>query len=494
MPPEMEELLTPSGSKGRVGTDELNLCEFPFALLNTKGSRNPPLALEFRDGNKEWTVTGDAKYGLPNYTDVQAYVVLMEYTREQGFPEAVEFSRYDACKRLGWSLCGESYDRFTLALDRLVGVTIRMKNSFYDLSQRKHVNKEAFHILERYKLTDIYEAGARQPSLFPSWIRWSPDLYRSLQLRHISWTLDVGLFLELRSAVSQALYRYLDAKRYDGKPTYRIGVRKLAFEHLGLSRNYVPSHIKRRLDPAHEELIRTGFLAGAEYAPMKTGEEMVVYQFAQPLPRSGLPKAALPVPSSSETFSQTLPALPAPLPSAAPTQSAFPFPEEPAPDEELVASLREAKLSQRDAQRLARERPEECRRQLEYLPYRDQQTPGGGLLFKAIVEGWAAPAKWETARKREKAATRTREQQQGRDTQVAQVQASRREFQAWWEGLSEEEREQIYAQARPLFRQENRTLAERLARNPKSPFAREALLDLIFQRLYPGRERPEQDQ
>src|SRR5262249_49771100 len=46
-----------------------------------------------------------------------------------------------------------------------------------------------------------------------------------------------------------------------------------------LCRDYYPSQIKRKLAPAHEELIQAKFLTSAEYARMQDGEEMVVYHF-----------------------------------------------------------------------------------------------------------------------------------------------------------------------------------------------------------------------
>src|SRR2546421_8483891 len=111
-----------------------------------------------------------------------------------------------------------------------------------------------------------------------SWFRGSEAIGRNLQAGYIK-TLNVPLFLSLKSSISQTLYRYLDAKVRDGKTVFRQGLRDLAHQHLGLSRDYYPSQIKRKLAPAHEELIQAKFLTNAEYARMQDGEEMVVYHF-----------------------------------------------------------------------------------------------------------------------------------------------------------------------------------------------------------------------
>lgn len=46
---------------------------------------------------------------------------------------------------------------------------------------------------------------------------------------------------------------------------------------------------------------------------------------------------------------------------------------------------------------LASNDPEECRRQLDYLPYREGRTNKGGTLVKAVREKWAAPDGWAAA-------------------------------------------------------------------------------------------------
>lgn len=429
----------------RLGKDELNLSEFPFAMLHSRPPRNAPLTLEFRDGDREWTVEGSARYGLPMAPDIEAYVVLMEMTREQGFPVQVEFCRRDLIKRLGWDPNGRSYERLTLSLDRLVGVTIRTRNAFYDASQRRWASKEAFHILERYKIMDGTPAGQAQPSLFPSWIRWSPELYANMQAGYIK-SLDVGLFLSLRSAISQALYRYLDKKRGgDNKPCFRISVRTLVFEHLGMSRSYYPSEAKHKLKPAHAELMEVGFLSGVEYAPMKNGEEMVVYHFAG---RSGPGRER--------------PALAATAVSP------------------LAQRLIDCGVSRQAALDLSAQDPDGCSQQLQYLPYRDARDPGA-VLTKAIREGWSAPVSYleqqTRARKAEEAARKRSEA----ELRAAEVVTQESGFDRHWETLPPARRRELEDAAAAALRRDNRVMAEFCARHPDSPIVRETLRPYLKQ-------------
>lgn len=432
----------------RSGRDELNLTEFPFALLANRPSKDAPAYLAFQDGQKQWIVEGSPAYGLPNAADVQVYVVLMELTRAQAFPNVVEFSRADVVRRLGWVHSGASYERLNLALDRLVSVTIRTRNAFYDASQRKWTTKEAFHILDSYKIADVTRPREHTPCLTPSWIRWSTELYANMQAGYIK-ALDVDLFLSLESVIAQALYRYLDAKRYDGKAFYRIGLKKLAFEHLGLSRNYYPSDIKRKLATAHQELTERGFILGAEYAPMKNGEEMVIYRFA---PRGGKEERL------KEPVAAALPAVV----------------EEGERSSPLAQRLTEAGVSRAAAAELAATLMDECELQLQYLPYRDARDPGA-VLVRSIREGWSAPPAWARAEEQRRAAEASRKKRAEVEQRVEQKAGEEQEFDAWWNGLAAEHRDVIRAEAMRTLRQENRVLAEFAAKHPESPMFQASL-------------------
>lgn len=458
---DIEGQEAPEGQEARprIGRDELNLTEFPFALLTHRAPKGAPAVLEFRDGSKEWTVEGSSKYGLPTAGDVAVYVALMELSREQDFPERVTFSRLQIIERLGWDPHGESYDRLNTALRRLVNVTITARNAFYDAQARQWEREKAFHVLEAYEITDSRRSKPSEASLFPSWVRWSPEIYANLQAGHIK-RLDVDLFLSLRSAIAQALYRYLDAKKYDGKPQYRIGLKKLAFEHLGLSRAYYPSDIKRKLRPAHEELITAGFLAATEYAVMRSqpGEEMVVYRFPSQTPN---PPALVP-------GSESIPEAAAPL--------------------TLAERLQAAGISRKAAAEFTVTCPEEAERQLEYLPHRQARNPGA-VLAKAIREGWAAPVEWTRAEEKRQAA----QARSARASKAAAasshpsakngppaVQEDRHEaFSAWLAALPAPERQALETAAREQLRTENPILASLGEKHPDSPVVQSTLRDVM---------------
>jgi len=340
----------------RLAYDELNLVEFPFALLSDR--QRPGVASiiftdEIRGAEGEpvrrvWTVTGAEEFGLPTATDELVYLILTELTREQGLQEPkVHFSRYDVLRRLGWPDKGSSYRRLRCALDRLLGVTITATRAFYDRRTRSYVDV-GFHILDDYALfNEPRGRKARDGQAPSSFIRWNRVIFTSFLAGYVK-RLDLGTYLSLRSAVSRRLYRYLDKKGYDGKSQFRIGLTKLALEKLGMSRAYYPSHIRAELARAHEELLGIGFLRAVRYETSAvTGDEMVVYRFGRRR-------------------------------------------EAPVPHEDVVRRLTDLGMAEPVAVQLVLTDVEAVQEQLDYLPFREARNPAA-LLVRAIQEGWPAP-------------------------------------------------------------------------------------------------------
>ena len=121
--------LAPSFSR-----DEMNLAEFPLAVLSTRS--NPKIkTLEFSDTQRlksgelierKWIITGADKFGLPTSTDDDVVLGLIKLSMDQGFRDRkIYFTRYELLKALRWSTEGRSYQRLIKSLDRLSGARIR---------------------------------------------------------------------------------------------------------------------------------------------------------------------------------------------------------------------------------------------------------------------------------------------------------------------------------------------------------------------------------
>ncbi len=456
--PEEDELPTetPLGPV-RLGSDELNLAEFPFALLSDRAPAGVT-TLEFTDTirgpegepvTRVWTVTGAEEFGLPLAGDEEIYVALMEVTREQGFQSrTIHITRYDLIHRLGWPEKGGSYRRLHAGLDRLLGVTITAQRAFYDRRKQRFVDV-GFHIIDDYLL--YHEQPGRKTQagrvyVPHSYVSWNQVIFESMLSGNLK-QLDVGFYFSLHSALSRRLFRYLDKKRLDGKPAFRIRLRKLGFEKLGMSRSYYPSHIKQELARAHEELQRNGFLAGAEYVrPGKEAEEQVIYRFPADRRR----------------------------PRLSPSSAA------------LMSSLVDVGVTRATAEKLVRQYPERIADQLDYLPYRSAQDPAA-LLVEAIRGDWKPPALYLQAQAEAEEARREAEERRQVEEKRREKERVRREraerLEAALQELSIAEYDALFRRAREHLQQTNPLVAAR----PESP-AHEALLREIVYGLMEAEE------
>jgi hypothetical protein len=264
--------------------DELNLAEFPIAALTDRIPAGQTTLvfqdrLERRDSTpiiRRLTIMGTHKHGLPTSLDDEVLVGLLQLTkRRSNFTDPrVQFSRYELIELLGWSRSGQSYRRIEEALHRWVGVVLMYENAWWD-NQAKSWVDEQFHVLDNVTLYDRERwrtwarsgksakgektgSKADKPPLPLSSFRWNEVIFRSFQSGNLK-QIDLEFYLKLRLPTTKRMYRFLD-KRFYRRSRLDFDRRTLACEHIGLSRSYAPTELKRRLKPALEELEQLGFL------------------------------------------------------------------------------------------------------------------------------------------------------------------------------------------------------------------------------------------
>jgi hypothetical protein len=269
--------------------DELNLAEFPIAAL-TDRVPNGQTTLVFEDKLerrdhppivRRLTIMGTAKHGLPTSTDDEVLVGLIQLTKRRNFTSAkVPFSRYELIELLGWPQSGASYRRIEEALNRWVGVVLMYENAWWDNTAKSWVD-ESFHVLDNVTLYDRErrkrsggkpgkaaakpapgrrpkKTGAEGDPLPLSSFRWNEVIFESFQSGNLK-QLDLEFYLRLRLPTTKRMFRFLD-KRFYRRARLDFDLRTLACEHIGMSRSYAPTELKRRLKPALEELEQLGFL------------------------------------------------------------------------------------------------------------------------------------------------------------------------------------------------------------------------------------------
>jgi hypothetical protein len=252
-------------SSHKLSRDEMNLAEFPLTVLSKRADPSVK-TLEFSDYvkgkngdviNRQWIITGADKFGLPTSSDDEVLLGLLKLTADDGVQSRkIHFTRYELLRVLRWTTEGRSYTRLQNALDRLSGVRIKATNAFYDNETKLHSTRN-FGIIDAYEINDGRDTR-------PSFFTWSEVLFKSFQVGFIK-KLDLDFYLDLQSAVSKRLYRYLD-KHFWYRSRIEVNLFTLAHEKIGVSRNYVyASSLRQQLEPALEELKDKGILSEFEF-------------------------------------------------------------------------------------------------------------------------------------------------------------------------------------------------------------------------------------
>lgn len=280
--------------------DELNLAEFPIAALTDRvpdGQLSMVFedSLEQRDGPpivRRLTIMGTHKHGLPTATDDEVMVGLIQLTKRRNnfTDQRVTFSRYELIELLGWPQSGQSYQRIEEALHRWVGVVLVYENAWWDNAAKSWVD-ESFHILDNVTLYDRERrkplagkkgGNGRRGEATPlplSSFRWNEVIFRSFQSGNLK-QLDLEFYLSLRLPTTKRLFRFLD-KRFYRRSRIDFDLKILACEHIGMSRSYKPTELKRRLKPALDELEEKGFLeplgADERYSFQSKGQWRILF-------------------------------------------------------------------------------------------------------------------------------------------------------------------------------------------------------------------------
>ena len=442
MPAEPEQTLEATATLPS-GKDEMNFAEFPIALLTDrvpKGHRSIKFEDKFYDEKRGRLITrkrvieGSEEYGLPTATDDTVVLALIQLTKlKNDFTHReVEFTRLELIRMLGWQDEGRSYDRIKLSLQRLANVTYNYDNAWWDGRQKKWTTK-IFHIIDTVEINDS-RAATGQGGLFPSRVVWNEVVFDSFQAGFLR-NIDFQLCMRLEHPTALRLYRLL-GKRFYIKPDWTFDLKELAYEHIGLGRNYEGgTQIARKLQPAIDELEQVGFLEPlpADERFPKRGREWSV-RF---LRKAAAPSATLSI-----------------------TESTTAFTEGPSP---LVTALTTRGITTMTAEELVQKYPAETiEAKLEVFNWlvgkedkRVAKNPAG-YLVDSIRKDYAAPkgfvSKAERQRRLEAKQAKERkdaEERRRQQEEKARERAEQQAIDAYWASLTPKQQAEIDDQADP---------------------------------------------
>src|SRR4028118_25681 len=201
---------------------------------------------------RKLTVTGSDAYGLPTAVDDEVLVALLQLTKLDGFRDPkVHLSRYELLRILGWKDVGKNYQRIEEALNRGMGVALYYEKAWWDNDAKAWVDAK-FHILDNVQILAKAERERLrrrgQFDLFNSWFKWNEVVFKSFRADNLK-RLDLDTYFRLKSSTAKRMFRFLD-KRFYHRGRWEFDLSEFAFQHVGLSKNYSNSALKRKLLPA----------------------------------------------------------------------------------------------------------------------------------------------------------------------------------------------------------------------------------------------------
>jgi len=290
----------------------MNLAEFPIALMSDRNINNLKTITKKRNiklsnGYKleqEWTITGSDAHGLPLAKDDDVLIALLKLGYMNDFDDQnIYFTRYQLIKIIGWEKQGWCFDRIEKSLARLMGTRIYSKKSFWDNADKSYIS-EGFGIIDSYSIKEKDDLTSNESGeKLYCHVKLSDKLFQSIKSGYVK-SINTQIYFNLNSSIAKRLYRYLDKKKHN-KKEYSINLITLAEINLGMnmSKRKYRSQIKQRLEKAHEELIKIGFLKEVTYQQnYMTNNCIVTYRFGTNEKIREIEMFTEPIQKESETF------------------------------------------------------------------------------------------------------------------------------------------------------------------------------------------------
>ena len=422
-----------------VGRDEMNLAEFPIALVTDRRSTDQK-TLYFEDEHGRLTVTGSDAYGLPTAMDADVIVALMYLTKlRNDFTETkVQFTKYELIKLLNWRDESKSYHRLDLSLNRWTGVLLVYDKCWWN-NKLKCYTSAKIHIIENVEIIDNAARRKMQPTgqsdLPLSSFTWDRKFIESCQADNLR-QLNLDTYFSLESAISKRLYRFL-GKRFYLQNDWTFDLDEIAFNRVGLSRNYTDAYkIKEKLQPGLDELESIGFLK-----PLASDKRFRRLDRGQWTIRLAKQPPALASPSPTNEHSEEPTALSDQPP--------------------IAAELISRGVSVKAAADLAEHHPiDAIRLKIEVFDWmtgkqdkRIGKSPAG-YLVKSIADGYAHPKGFvsQADRDRQAAAKREKDNQLAASRRADRAAAEREakevaQINAYWHSLSPEQQATLQGEA-----------------------------------------------
>ncbi|GGN42910.1 replication initiator protein A [Deinococcus daejeonensis] len=281
-PPTPDAVMpTHLGDERRNGHDELNVAR--LSLISAQ-SRVPAgytgWTRTYQTGERTVTVTCTALTGhvVPHGLDNDVMVAIINLYLEDGCPEdgTVRVSLHRLLLAAGLHASAHYYREVRQSLRRLQSTSYQITQGWLSQGRQRHLDA-TFNYL--WKVTATRDEKDDAGSVLE--IRLPDEIALSIRDGYVK-PLDLTLYRELSSPPVRAVYRVLDALRWDsGSAQDRVTINLLEWgERLSIY-STEPDKIRRVLQPAHDELRERGILLDVEVTGRGKSQELT-YVFASP--------------------------------------------------------------------------------------------------------------------------------------------------------------------------------------------------------------------
>jgi hypothetical protein len=254
---------------------EVNFLVYPFFCLDNRWHKDR-LKIEYHrtldrgEGREEisWRVLAHQEYGLPGPFDWALHKAIEEIINERGFPvrNPIPFSMRELCRRMGISYAGsKTIAEIKAAFLRITSTMVESKRTFYSKPKKRWL-EDNFHLYDRV----VYRGDELPNSTVPAdtnYLFLGSWYLENLNALYVS-LLDPHYRRSLSVALARRLYEILGVKFYGLRAPKAPGLRyaySTVCALLPVKRYRYLSDAHRQLDPAHQELVATGFLERVEW-------------------------------------------------------------------------------------------------------------------------------------------------------------------------------------------------------------------------------------
>jgi hypothetical protein len=403
---------------------EVNFLTFPFFALSRTDAQKRMTTEYHTTVNRgdqrldvSWIVSANPRYGYPRPFDRQVHKAIEYIISEMKPPIQNPIalgSLYRIAKLMNVTTAGKTYKDIKEALLRIKMTGIHSKGTYYHKEKKRWI-EQAFSLYDRAVF-----AGEELPNgeiadtnyLFLG--SWYLD---NINNRYVK-PLDYTYYRSLQTPIASRLYELLGVKFYGmGKYLYIRYRYSTLCQLLPTTRYQYFSEAKRRLETAHQELIRTGFFAKVEWQTAQ-GENHNWYLHYYPGTRAKeeikqfSKQEVLPPPDDLELGQSTTPSTPQRADEDNVTDD---------DNDDVANALQNFGISKKQAVKLAKEHSHEyILEKLELVQwFRDTKSSlvaknPAGFARRAIEEDYPAPPQYKSKKQQALEAEQREQEEQMR--------------------------------------------------------------------------------